>query len=404
MKSKNTLIEQRQESRKRAIFLTVRSQNGQLSRNDLCKITQYSITSVSAIIDEWIQEGVMSEMESTENRIGRPPVILAIKPDSIYFAGIECSAWGVNFSIINALEEIIYHDSRILTRPKTQDVIDEINNILARFITSNNDIWAKIPSLTISMPGQLDEENGIGIFYANISDWRNVNVGEYFKTLDKQLFFINNVDGMLLGYRAVNQFPRDTSVLFMLIRNGTGVRLYSKGVLLSSLGLICEFGHTRSHNSNRLCICGRRGCYDAEITNTAVQNKIQEALSANKLTAISTMAGEGISAATVQTLLDLVEINDPDACEIFDNVAVYIAELLEQISFLFRPGAIVVCADLCQQKQRLMKTIAEAFRHPGYIEQHTTPKIDYVLPRDEFTSLGSAITGYNNYFKTSDVY
>lgn len=395
---KKSLVEKRQTARKKAIFTLVRGNNNQLSRNDICKLTKFSMTTVSSLVDEWIQEGFLLETESSENRVGRKPTLLAINPGCIYFAGLECSSWGVNFTIIDASQQVYFHDAIHFQRPAVADVLEAMDFIVKRFIQQYPDIWEKVPSLTVSLPGKIDAALGVGISYASVPDWKNVDIRSHFQYLKKDLYFINNADGMLLGYCTKKGIDDNQSVLFMLIRNGTGVRLYSHGRLLSQYNVLCEVGHLRASGSNRLCYCGKRGCFDSEITITAIQNKIQEALSVNRLPGYLKREKTVSDQADIPVLLELVSKGDAGACEIFDGVVRYIGELLCSVMLMFQADTVVLCTELCREKERLRQMIEPAL----FADEEKKADMDYVLPLDEFSSLGSAIVGYQRYFGIDD--
>ena len=395
-----SLVEKRQTYREKLVFTVVRENNNLLSRNDICKITNYSMTTVASIVDKWIEKGFLAERSSDDARVGRRPVLLSVEPDSVYFAGIECNAAGVNFTVINALHEVVHSQAQPLSKALTVNILNAMDKVIQDFRKSNPDMWEKIPSLTIAFPGVVDTKNGISISYLNVSDWHMVDMKAHFQHLGKDLVFLHNIDSMLLGYCAKNPEVRSSSVMFMLIRNGTSVRLYYKGVLLSDYGLLCEFGHVRANGTNRLCYCGRHGCYDSEISTAAILSKINEALSVNKLSEILRKAKGKADAVTIPMFIELVEEGDADAISIFTGVAQYAAELLAQAFFLFMPENVVICSELCRAKAFLSGIIDS---HLGKVHGESAKKckFNYIVPENDYSSLGGAIAGYDRYFEVS---
>ena len=74
---------------KRNKILSIIKNSENLSRFDLKKITNYSMTTILGLIDELIEEGFLCERESVDARVGRKPLWLKINPDAGYFIGIE---------------------------------------------------------------------------------------------------------------------------------------------------------------------------------------------------------------------------------------------------------------------------------------------------------------------------
>ena len=67
---------------KRNKILSIIKNSEHLSRFDLKKITNYSMTTILGLIDELIEEKFLCEQESVDARVGRKPLWLKINPDA----------------------------------------------------------------------------------------------------------------------------------------------------------------------------------------------------------------------------------------------------------------------------------------------------------------------------------
>lgn len=74
---------------KRNKILSIIRYSDNISRNDVKKLTLYSIPTVRDIIDELINEGLVYEEECDDSRIGRRPIWLKLNPSGAYFIGVE---------------------------------------------------------------------------------------------------------------------------------------------------------------------------------------------------------------------------------------------------------------------------------------------------------------------------
>lgn len=301
------------------MFNLIQQNNEQLSRFDICKLTRYSTTTVTAIVDGLVEEGLVIEDASKESRVGRRPSLLRVNGRSLYFLGIECSSTGVNLTVINAMRERVIHRTVPLNLPDTKDILD----------------------------------------------------------------------AMLTGYRLQQQLPPEQSVMFTILRNSAGVRLFSQGMLLSKAGVVCEAGHMRVSGSTRRCVCGKKGCYDAEISQNAVINKLREAHSAGLLR--RELPEEEV---TLQTFLRLVDEGEPVAMDIFSETCEYICRMLETLFSFFRPDVAVLSTYLNDQQlleQRIWKHLAQ-----WGPEFH--PNLVFIPPANELASFGAAVAGYDVVF------
>lgn len=386
----HTLIQLRQTVRRSRVFNLIQQNNEQLSRFDICKLTRYSTTTVTAIVDGLVEEGLVIEDASKESRVGRRPSLLRVNGGSLYFLGIECSSTGVNLTVINAMRERVIHRTVPLNLLDTKDILDAMRRLLDNFAAEQPDIWEKVPILAFSIPGALQEETGLAIQYRTVPDWNHLDFRALFSYLGKQMLFINNVDAMLTGYRLQQQLPPEQSVMFTILRNSAGVRLFSQGMLLSKAGVVCEAGHMRVPGSTRRCVCGKKGCYDAEISQNAVVNKLREAHSAGLLR--RELPEEGIN---LQTFLRLVEEGEPVAMDIFSETCEYICRMLETLFSFFRPDVAVLSTYLNDQQQLLEQRI---WKHLAQWDPEFHPNLVFIPPANELASFGAAVAGYDAVF------
>lgn len=389
-----TLIQIRQERRRNQIFKLIQKNNELLSRFDICRLTGYSTTTVTASVDSLVAEGLVIEDVSKETRVGRRPSLLQINSDSLFFLGIECSASGVNLTVINTMLEEIHHEFRPLRTPLAKDILDTMQILLNNYLTNHPGIWKKIPALVFSIPGKLDENTGLAIQYRTVPDWKNIDLYSRFSYLGKKMYFINNVDAMLTGYQLQHQMDSRQSIMFIIIRNSAGVRLFSQGQFLSHLGIVCEAGHMQATNSTRRCACGKKGCYDAEVSLNAVVNKFRETYYAGLFNDRALDPGE----ITIGTFLQLVKEEEPAALDIFSEVARYIAQMLETLFAFFHPDVTILSTYLNEENELLNEKLQ------NYLMKHdleSQSNIVYIPPANELASFGAAVTGYDFTFPLS---
>lgn len=390
-----TLVKVRQARRYSKVFDLIRCNNGQLSRFDICKLTGYSTTTVTAVVDNLISDGLVAEDESQESRVGRRPSLLAIRCDGIYFVGIECSAAGVSLTVTNAIQAVVFQRDAALDSPGTERILATMKDLLDGFARENPEIWKKSPSVTFSIPGKLDAQKGIGIQYRTVPDWHNVDFRAFFSYLSKQLIFLNNVDAMLTGYRTQQKLGPERSVMFLIIRSSAGVRLFSKGVLCSELGIVCEIGHMKAEGSTRWCACGKKGCFDAEISSTAVVSKLREAYYAGLIGKDSIPDESDIS---LETFFRLLQEGNPTAVRLFSESVGFLSQMLNTLLAFFWPDIIVLSSfypeEICHLEASLKQQLSE------HLEGNKLPEIACIPPANALGSFGATIAGYETEFPT----
>ena len=119
----DSILENRKNYQRNKMLSVIRLHEN-ISRNDVKKITAYSMTTVLSTIDELIQEGLVYEESCNDSRVGRKPVWLRINPEGGYFLGVEFNRNAIHCVALDFTGKLIYDAERnIETSEKTADQV-----------------------------------------------------------------------------------------------------------------------------------------------------------------------------------------------------------------------------------------------------------------------------------------
>lgn len=117
-------------------------------------------------------------------------------------------------------------------------------------------------------------EDGV-VKYSNNLGWKNVPVAEILaQQLPIPIHVANNADCAVLGEMAAGAAKGCDDVLLLTIGRGVGSGLVHNGQLYDG----AEFGHMVIEDGGRVCSCGRRGCWEAYVSGTALRKETAETL------------------------------------------------------------------------------------------------------------------------------
>lgn len=97
----------------RQMVLALLDENQPLSRIMLAKITQMSPTSMTRMILELTELGLVIPVDSPYSGIGRKSTMLAINPEAYYILGLNITEVAVSFCMMNARMESVYTISEL---------------------------------------------------------------------------------------------------------------------------------------------------------------------------------------------------------------------------------------------------------------------------------------------------
>ncbi len=150
-------------------ILRLAKYQGPLSRAEMADLTGLSSTTVSSLVHEFIDEGVLEEVGEGASRGGRKPVLLRFNPDSFLVVGVEIEGDFIAASLMNLDLVIIKKTKKSLQDSSEFGVIREIVALVEDLTKEISD--EKILGIGIAITGLV--EDGVVKRSVNLG-WRNV--------------------------------------------------------------------------------------------------------------------------------------------------------------------------------------------------------------------------------------
>lgn len=149
---------------------------------------------------------------------------------------------------------------------------------------------------------------------------------------------------------------KDARLLILLtLGSGIGGGIVWEGkVWQGAIGYGGEIGHTVVTPDGPLCNCGRRGCIEAEFSDTAFSRKAREAIESGRETKLAALENQRIRAKDVT---DAAEEGDPVAMEIIITSSRLLGFVIANLINAFNPDQIVLGGGIIAAANLLMPLI-----------------------------------------------
>lgn len=245
-----------------------------ISRAELKAQLGLSFPSITALVDELLEKGVLEEtgtLEACER--GRPRKLLRVRPSLFYVPTFELISDGFHFCLYDAcgsvaLEEFYPFPSQQLSESKPWKPTMEL--FCAPFLQSIASLNHQYPltDLLLSLPGTI-RENGefhsssIGIvsppdFLSYIREHTGLSVRT-----------INRSDS--LAYAELLYEPSLSDYVYVYISDGVGAGIIrDKQIFSCGPWRAGEIGHMSVDYRGRPCSCGSRGCLERYLCSSAI--------------------------------------------------------------------------------------------------------------------------------------
>ena len=245
-----------------------------ISRAELSDCTQLTRASITQIVDELMEEGLVTETESVgRNKLGRKQTQLAIIGDAMYIAGVNLRRKGYDLGVINLAGEVLWQRSGATLGREVCTVLDEIAAQLMDAMRALEIPPERLYGVGVGAPGPLDRCGGTILNPPNFRLWHNVPIVQMLKARTGWNAFLANVSNAHALEELYFGIGREGVQNFMLLRvdEGVGAGIVLGGRLFSGpRGQCPEIGHVSIDRNGPACACGRRGCWERYISFPAV--------------------------------------------------------------------------------------------------------------------------------------
>ncbi len=157
----------------RRLILDKIRRTGQISRAELAKQTAIRPPTVSAIIKDLIDEGLVEEVGAGETTGGRAPRMLALSRRRLRALGFEMSERAILAGLCD-LNGDLCAERELPFKPGSPDeAVEELHAIGAELLADCDMDWSMLEGVGIALPGHLDAEAG-HMRWCTAFNWRDV--------------------------------------------------------------------------------------------------------------------------------------------------------------------------------------------------------------------------------------
>ncbi|WP_100449156.1 ROK family transcriptional regulator [Glycomyces xiaoerkulensis] len=285
------------------------------SRQYLARETDLSVATVSNLVSDLIELGVVVEVGLERSGGGRPRALLAPNAGSGALIGIDVASTYVKFEAYDLTLTVLCRIEEHVDL--SEDMPEQLLDHIATGMAAVREHLGGRPILGIgvSLPGQVDVAGGISVFAPNWN-WHDVAFKRLLTErleLDVPVYLDNSLKTVTAGELWFGDGRGVDRLAVVLLGTGVGVGLAFGGDLYrgasNSAG---EWGHATVDPDGPRCRCGRNGCIEAyvgapailrrwgELAGRPVEEQAQE--KAMETLAQAWKAGEDSAVRTVEAI------------------------------------------------------------------------------------------------------
>lgn len=320
------------------------STKGETTIPDLSQLLNISIPKTTELIISLVKEGLAMDTGRKTSGLGRKAAIYSLNPDSCYFLGVEIRKYKINIGLMSFNSCMV---EEALNIPfDFSDANESLNAIIKEiktFLAKTNVPKEKIAGLGLSLAGRINVKTSDIL---SIYHFGNAPV----KTKLEEEFglpvFIDN-DSRTLAYGEYNfgrnGFPySEKNICIVNLDYGIAIGIFVNGVTVyGASGYAGEIGHIPMFSNQKICYCGKKGCFETEASGLALIEFLNRKITEGSSSRLQgTIAKKGF--LELEDIVEAVRHGDNLAIEGVTEIAYNLGKGLAVAINLLNPELIVL--------------------------------------------------------------
>ena len=344
---------------------------GQLSRIELAKQIHLSNTTITNIVGELLEAGLVTESDCSDDEVdgtrpvGRPRTAICLAPDARFVVGVHVGVGTFRVALANLRDEILVNQTENFEiESEAAQVLDEIIAVINTLIEASGVDPARILGVGVGLSGLVDFVTGVNVMAPNLN-WRNVPVKDILSSqLGMPVVVDNNVRCMALGETYFGVGRNLESLVFVYGRIGVGAGFISNGEVFrgSNMGA-GEIGHNvMLLEGGDPCRCGKHGCLETLVSETTIIRQAEDLRQRFPDGILDRCMASEPDANIVDCVFEAARAGDEPVRAMLASKAYYLGVALANMVNLYNPELILLGGFFAQEQAFFIDPVIKTVR------------------------------------------
>ena len=341
---------------------------GQTSRADIARRTNLTRTTVSDLVAELQERGLVTEIGYGPSVGGRSPILLSIVNDARHIISLDLANDEFRGAVVNLRNEVVQTASLPVASRHGPDAVTHVYSLLDRLLATTDQ---PILGIGIGTPGLVDTANGVVLRAVNL-DWQDLPLGRLLQERYKlPIYLANDSQLAALAHYMASEETDLANLVVLTVGHGVGAGLILNGRLFQGDGFGAgEIGHVRVVEGGELCRCGNYGCLETVVSTQAISRRA------------AALPGGGPAGGSVAAVQAACEAGDAGAGALIAETGRYLGMAVASLIGILNIQRILVMGPVAQFGERLRTAIEAEMRVRALptLAQATTVTVAPYLP------------------------
>lgn len=343
--------------------------SGVVSRAELARLTGLTRTTVSEVVSNLIEQGLVEERGYGPSGGGRTPTLISVVDDARLIVAVNITATELQGAVVN-LRGGFEHRARLpLADSDGAVVLAQLDPFIGDLVNAAS---RPVLGIGISAPGLVDTTNGIARQAVNFG-WYNVPLQSLLqRRYNLPVYIANDGHTVALAEYMFGQGRRAASLVAVKVGQGIGAGIVLNGRLFTGDEYGAgEIGHVLVEENGLPCKCGNAGCLETVASVHAIVHRAH-LLAQHDPDSLLHQCASDRGAITFDTVIQAFRAGDPGVRQIIVAIGRYlgigVASLIAVLGIRrvvitgrVAPFGQVLCEAVRQEvKRRVLPALAQA--------------------------------------------
>lgn len=266
------------------------------------------------------------------------------------------------------------------------EIVKDMADLAVRLAEEGGISWEEVSSVGIGVPGTANKETGVVEFANNLGFYDEPVVKMLQEHLPgKNILFDNDANAAAWGEYVAGSGKGTKNMIAVTLGTGVGGGIILNGELYEGVNYAAgELGHFVIDFNGKECNCGRRGCYEAYASATALIEQTKEAMKKKPSCALWKIVGGDLERTEGKTVFDGIAMGDEVANQIFERYIRYVGVGLVDLINIFQPELICIGGGISKAGEMLLAPLRSIIERESYTRtaKHQTKLVIASLDND----------------------
>jgi len=330
-----------------------------VSRAQVASITGLTRGTVSNIVNVLIEDGLVFEDKLQDSKIGRPSILLGLRPDGGAVIGVEIGVDFISVLLTNFVAETLWEIRAQTNLAQSQtDIINQAENHIDRALSIAKEQGLRPLGIGVGLPGLVNVRQGNLIMAPNLY-WKNVPLRLIWNQRFHLPIYIDNEANLsALGEYYFGIARNVDNFIYLTSDIGLGGGIMIDGRLFrGGHGYGGEIGHIQRNPQGEQCGCGRIGCWETQIGPRAVLRRVRNEFQTHHDQLLLDACSGNLENLTFEIVVKFALNGDLICRQAIEEVAINLGEGIADLVNVFNPDLIVIGGAFIQGKDILQSII-----------------------------------------------